>query len=134
MNTTLTQPQQEQVALIRSSLQDRLTPEETVFYIESIAEAGVSDLDKMQTQDMDKILRFFASTEASPEYQANVFAAIQSYLPDYLVSYLGNSDLDNDGVTFAEELRLGTNPTIPDRPARSSYVAPIREIDDGIDL
>lgn len=134
MDTTTTQYDREQVALIRSALQDRLTPEETIFYIESIADAGTNDVRKMGMQDIDKILRFFASTEASPEYQANVFAAIESYLPDYLVSYFANSDFDNDGVTFAEELRLGTNPSVPDSPARSFYIAPVQEIDDGIDL
>ncbi len=133
MDTTLTPRNIEQVAQIRSSLQERLNDDEKPFYIESIAEAGIGDVKKMGTQDIDKMLRFFASTEASVEYQENVFAAVEAYLPDYLVSYLANSDFDNDGVTFAEELRLGTNPSVPDRPVRS-YVPPIREMDGGIDL
>lgn len=124
----------DQVALIRSDLKDRLTPEEKTFYVGSIADAGITNISKAGTQDIDKLLQFFASNEASPEYQANVFAAIESYLPDYLVSYLANSDYDNDGVTFAEELRLGTNPSIPDSPARSYRFVPVREIDDGMEL
>lgn len=125
---------QEQVTLIRSDLQERLMLEEKDFYIESIADAGIGSLSKMGTQDIDKLLRFFASSEASTEYQANVFAAVESYLPDYLVSYLANSDNDNDGVTFAEELRLGTNPSISDKPARSYNWEKVREVYSGIEL
>ena len=136
MDTTLTtQYDAERVSRIRAELQDRLIPEEKVFYIESVAEAGISEknVDKLQTQDIDRLGRFFVSTKASTEYQANVFAAMISHMPDYLVSYLANSDYDNDGVTFAEELRLGTNPSIPDTPYRA-YTAPVREVDNGMEL
>lgn len=103
-----------QVDIIRNDLKQRLDDEEKEFYIESIADCGIEDTNNINTQDIDRLLQFFASTEASIEYQANVFAAMEQYLPDYLVSYLANSDRDNDGVTFAEELRIGTNPSIAD--------------------
>lgn len=107
-----------QVAAIRSDLKKILDDDDKNFYIESIAESGIGDIENLTTQDMDKLLQFFASTEASTEYQANVFAAIESHLPNYLVAYIANSDRDNDGVTFASELQLGTNPSIADSPAR----------------
>ncbi|NJN07528.1 MAG: hypothetical protein HC815_05875 [Richelia sp. RM1_1_1] len=50
------------------------------------------------------------------------------------MSYLTNSDYDNDGVTFAEELRLGTNPSIADNPVLSYSFVRDRGIDKGMEL
>lgn len=127
-----------QVDIIRNDLKQRLDDNEKDFYIESIADCGIDDTSNIDTQDIDKLLQFFASTEASIEYQANVFAAMEQYLPDYLVSYLANSDRDNDGLTFAEELKIGTNPSIADNPSHQHSFMRTKNIentyDDGIEL
>ncbi|BDA76053.1 hypothetical protein CAL7716_102190 (plasmid) [Calothrix sp. PCC 7716] len=127
----------EQVVRVRESLKQVLVPEDKAFYLESIADAGIDEknVDNLQTEDIDDLLKYLDSIEATPEYYAKVFSAIETHLPDYLVSYFANSDQDNDGVTLAEELRLGTNPSVPDSPYRSKNTQQVSpQIDNGLDL
>lgn len=127
-----------QVARVRDSLKELLAPEDKDFYLNSIADSGINEtnVNKLHTEDIDNLLLYLDSIEASPEYCAKVFAAIESHLPDYLVSHFANSDKDNDGVTLAEELRLGTNPNVPDNPNpyRSYSMQRSQQVDNGIDL
>ncbi|BAZ18337.1 hypothetical protein NIES4071_102220 (plasmid) [Calothrix sp. NIES-4071] len=125
-----------QVALVRESLKELLAPEDKAFYLDSIADSGINEenVDKLKTGDIDNLLLYLNSIEATPEYYAKVFAAIESHLPDYLVSHFANSDKDNDGVTLAEELRLGTNPSVADNHYRSYAIQRSQQIDNGIDL
>lgn len=125
-----------QVARVRGSLKELLAPEDKAFYLDSIADSGIDkkNVDKLQTEDIDNLLVYLDSIGATPEYYAKIFAAIESHLPDYLVSHFANSDQDNDGVTLAEELRLGTNPSVPDNPYRSYTMQHSPQIDNGIDL
>lgn len=125
-----------QVARIRDSLKELLAPEDKAFYLDSIADSGINEKNvaKLQTEDIDNLLLYLDSIEATPEYYAKVFATIESHLPDYLVSHFANSDKDNDGVTLAEELRLGTNPSVADNPYRSYAIQRSEQIDNGIDL
>lgn len=85
-------------------------------------EAGVEDISTMTIKDAERAMQVLSDSEASGEFiKAWLAQAVRQGIPSQVLEYIMQSDIDGDGRTLAQEMRIdGTDPLESDSPQRMS--------------
>jgi hypothetical protein len=120
------QPNSQVNLIIERAKQEKFNENEIALYNDFFAEGGIKNPAKMTEQDVTNFVNFLDSCDASNEFVAMALTRLAQIAPASVIAQVLESDADGDGLTLAEELKLGTKATQYDTPAQIP-VAPQRQ-------
>ncbi|MEI2578053.1 hypothetical protein [Scytonema sp. PRP1] len=112
------QPNSQVNLIIERAKQENFNENEIALYNDFFAEGGIKNPAKMTEQDATNFVNFLDSCDASNEFVAMALNRLAQIAPASVIAQVLESDADGDGLTLAEELKLGTKATQYDTPAQ----------------
>ena len=103
--------------IIERAKQEKFNDNEIALYDDFLIEGGIKNPAKMTEQDATNFVNFLDSCDASNEFVAMALTRLAQIAPQSAMARILESDSDGDGLTLAEELKLGTKATEFDTPA-----------------
>ncbi|MDM9383539.1 hypothetical protein QUB80_22895 [Chlorogloeopsis sp. ULAP01] len=97
--------------LIEWAKEEKFNDNEITVYDDFFAEGGIENPGKMTEQDAINFIKFLDRCDASNEFIASALTRLAQLAPASVVSQILESDVDGDGLTLAQELKLGTKAT-----------------------
>lgn len=104
--------------IIEQAKQEKFNDNEIALYNDFFAEGGIKNPAKMTEQDATNFVKFLDSCDASNEFVVMALTRLAQIAPADVIARVLESDADGDGLTLAEELKLGTKATQYDTPAQ----------------
>jgi hypothetical protein len=105
------QPNSQVNLIIERAKQENFNENEIALYNDFFAEGGIKNPAKMTEQDVTNFVNFLDSCDASNEFVAMALTKLAQIAPASMIAQVLESDADGDGLTLAEELKLGTKAT-----------------------
>jgi len=105
------QPNSQVNLIIERAKQENFNENEIALYYDFFAEGGIKNPAKMTEQDVTNFVNFLDSCDASNEFVAMALTRLAQIAPASVIAQVLESDADGDGLTLAEELKLGTKAT-----------------------
>ncbi|MFQ4143296.1 hypothetical protein [Chlorogloeopsis sp. ULAP02] len=94
--------------LIERAKEEKFNDNEITVYDDFFAEGDINNPAKMTEQDTINFIKFLNRCDASNEFVASALTRLTQVAPASVVSQILESDVDGDGLTLAQELKLGT--------------------------
>lgn len=116
------QPNSQVNLIIERAKQEKFNENEIALYNDFFVEGGIKNPAKMTEQDATNFVNFLDSCDASNEFVAMALNRLAQIAPTGVIAQVLESDADGDGLTLAEELKLGTKATHYDTPAQIAVV------------
>jgi hypothetical protein len=105
------QPNSQVNLIIERAKQENFNENEIALYNDFFSEGGIKNPAKMTEQDVTNFVNFLDSCDASNEFVAMALTRLAQIAPASVIAQVLESDADGDGLTLAEELKLGTKAT-----------------------